>query len=117
MIVFWLLSKYLERLPEDRFVSLWQTKVMNHLRRHLLWMLVHFFVGVAVFSQILLWGSDSILLELIVYVMVLFVYGIVYAQMTLRFFGAQNGRFIQAQFQGSLDGFDKSNVVYEEKKR
>jgi hypothetical protein len=117
MLLFWLISKYLERLDDMSFRKLWERRVVGKFQRHLFWMILHFFLGVYLWTTILLWNTDSFLLEFVVFVFVILLYGGTYIRSLLRFISVQNGRYVQTMFGEPQDTFDKSNVVYEEKKR
>lgn len=117
MLLFWLLGKYLERLDDIKFRRLWERRVVGKFQRHLFWIIILFFLGVYVWTTILLWNTDSFFLEFMVFVLVIVIYGGSYVRSLLRFMSIQNGRYLQTMFGQTQESFDKSNVVYEEKKR
>ena len=117
MLLFYILDRYWSKRQDDVFRRFWDKWVLGKLSRNLLWMPVHYFLGAYVLSRLLLINSESLLVELLVYLMTFMLYGALYFRSVLRFFAHGNARYLRSQFGMPVDDFDKGNVVYEEKKR
>jgi hypothetical protein len=121
MLLFFLLGKYFDKIADEKFSSLWNRLVLQHLLRNILFLILYYFLGVYLISSLLLIGTSSIFIGFIVYGFVLLAWGIVFGQQAMKFFSKYNTRFLTSTanrnpFNHSEDSFDKSNVVFEVKK-
>ena len=117
MLLFFGLDYYWSKRPDPAFRSFWERWVLKRTRKTTSWLPLHYFIGVFLLYYFVIGGSDNIFLEVILLFMSMIGYGVLYVLSFLRFLARGNQRYLRSQFGSSSDTFDKSNVVYEEKKR
>jgi hypothetical protein len=111
MLVLYLLKKYLRRKTDPQFVVFWEHQFLRKIRYYIFAAILYYAFVVGVMVEILLWGNDSFLFGILVFMVVAVLYGGALFRYMFRFFGEHNQRYILIK-SGFQDGtFDKSNVI------
>lgn len=116
MLGIYLFQRYLTKLEDYKFETLWEQKILRRQRMYWLIALVYYFVAVGLINQILLYGNSSILLGFIVIMFSAVIYGGYFIRRLFIFIGANNQRYMSLKtgFYGdnqNNDTFNKDNVV------
>ncbi len=111
MLALWLFSRYLKKLDDYKFTSLWEKRVQGKGRFYFLGLFIYYIIAVGVITQILLYGSSSVFFDIILTMFVIFIYGYYLIRNLLRFIALENNRYMQIKMGHQTESFSKNNVV------
>ncbi|MCF7926001.1 MAG: hypothetical protein K9L74_00295 [Candidatus Izimaplasma sp.] len=111
MFVLYLVNKYLERLDDYKFEHVWETKITRHSKRLFTGLGIYYLVISMLLTTLLTLGETFFLLDLLVFIFVLFVYGYLLLTQLLKFIALNNQRYLEIKMNMKQDAFDKNNVV------
>ena len=111
MLVLFLMDKYLTKQTDGRFLTLWEGQSVKRKQLYIIGIMIYYIAAVALITDILLIGTNSLLISMLTFAVVAIVYGYLYIRTLLRFIGKFTSRYILVKSGQSPDTFDKSNVV------
>ncbi len=107
----YLFGRYLSNQSDYKFERLYEKWFVGKIRSLAIFGFIYLLLGTIIITEILMLGTDSIFLTLIVYTGVLLFYGGAFILRGLRFYARQNQRYLMIKMGGHQDQFSKDNVV------
>ncbi|MEC9484326.1 MAG: hypothetical protein UMR38_00445 [Candidatus Izemoplasma sp.] len=111
MLLMYLCDRYLSKKSDYQFEQLYEKWFIQRIRTLWLSGFITLILGTVIITEILMLGTDSIFLTLIVYTGVLLFYGGAFIMRGLRFYAKQNQRYMFIKMGGHYESFSKDNVV------
>ena len=116
MLGIYLFQRFLNKLDDYKFENIWQNKILKRQRIYWYLALFYYFAAVGVISKVILFGNEFLFWNIIIIILVLFVYGVYYSRSLLKFVALNNQRFMLLRTGFSDEHFDnnsfnKDNVV------
>jgi|LGOV01.1.fsa_nt_gb hypothetical protein len=111
MLGIYLFQRYLNKIDDYNFITIWETKIMIHTRRYFTFLFINYIVGVTIISQILLLGDTTVFLSIIVVLFVGLIYGVYLVRSILKFVAINSQRLVNIKSGVSTETFKKDNVV------
>ncbi|MCF7925402.1 MAG: hypothetical protein K9L26_02610 [Candidatus Izimaplasma sp.] len=111
MIIMMILNRYLKKQDDIKFEQFYEKWFVHRIRNVWLFAFIYFMVATVLITEILMLGTASILLSILVYVGVVFVYGSLFLRYAIRFYATLNQRYLMIKMGGQYDQFSKDNVI------
>lgn len=111
MLLLYFFQKYLSNKDDPSFLQFWEHRFLTKLRYYIFGAILYYAFIVGVMVEILLWGSDSFLFGVLIFMAVTILYGGALFRALFRFFGENNRRYILLRSGFQHDTFDKGNVI------
>ena len=111
MLVMYLLTKYLDKLSDNKFQTFYENKLMRRSRYFFIGALIYFVAAVAIITEVILYGNDSFIMGMLVFFLTAIVYGVLFIGNVIKFMGKHNSRLIHLKMGQTTSTFNKDNVV------
>ena len=111
MLGIYLFQRYLNKLDDYSFISIWETRIILHTRKYATLLFINYIIGVTIISQILLLDNASVFLSIVVILFVGLIYGVYFIRSILKFIAVNSQRLMNIKSGGSTQTFKKDNVV------
>ena len=114
MIVLFFLKKYINRLDDNKFEAWYDKWLVSRFRKVLLGTIIYYFLGTILISELLMSGSEGVLLSILVFFATLIVYGLFYIRNVLMNYQLFNTRYMKLKMgmdSNTYTDFSRDNVV------